>query len=175
MDAVIDPVMGITQEDVDRFVETRKLKGVKRDARVCVCGHGANAHFSPTLGGPADIAEYPAGSIHCQAGKTPCDCQQFVYVLRASDIRSFIQKTEGPGKDHALAKGIASTMNRGVKIEWRDDIACFYCGKPPKEVGALIPIAYNERGGEAFRTTTVNRLHCQGCRTAVKLQVAGNG
>jgi hypothetical protein len=126
------------------------------------------------MGGPSDIADREAGSIRCQAGKTPCECQKFLYVLRATDIRSFIQKTTGPGKEHALAKGIASTLERGIRVEWREDIACFYCGKAPVEVGALIPIPYNERGGEAFRSTVENRLHCEGCRMAIQKQV-GSG
>ena len=167
-----DPVSGVTQEDVDAFEAKRKLRG-KRDARVCVCGHAAGAHFpSRGVGGPADIADHEAGTVACQAGKTPCACGRFVYALTASDVRSFIQKTEGPGQDHALIKGIKSSARRGVKIEWRPDIVCMYCQRPPSEVGSLIPIAYNERRGEAFRSTPVNRMHCQSCREQIQREVA---
>lgn len=172
MTDILDPVLGITQADVDAFEAKRKLRG-KRDSRVCVCGHAAGAHFPVGgFGGPADIAEHEAGTIACQAGKTPCACNRFVYALTASDVRSFIQKTEGPGPDHALSKGIKSSIRRGVKIEWRDGIVCMICHRPPSEVGTLIPIAYNERHGEAFRSTPVNRMHCQSCREEVQRQVA---
>lgn len=172
MAEILDPILGITQADVDAFEAKRKIRG-KRDSRVCVCGHAAGAHFpSGGFGGPADIADHEAGTVACQAGKTPCACNRFVYALTASDVRSFIQKTEGPGPDHALSKGIKSSIRRGVKIEWRAGIVCMYCHRSPEEVGTLIPIAYNERYGEAFRSTPVNRMHCQSCRELVQSQVS---
>jgi len=167
-------VLGMTMADVDRINANRKHR-IKRDARVCVCGHAAGAHF-PSKGSPddrGDIASYAEGEVACQAGKTPCACEKFQYVLTISDVRSFIQKTTGPGEEHALAKGLASSLGRGIFPEWREDIACFWCGKHPAEVGTLIPIAYNERGVEAFRPTKVNRLHCASCRAEVARRANG--
>lgn len=177
MSIATDPVTGIGEAEVESFLRTRAAKGPKRDSRVCVCGHGARSHFPlSSFGGPADIEAHEAGTIACQAGKTPCECQQFIYVLRATDIRSFIQKTEGPGEDHALAKGIKSSLARGVVPEWREGIACMICKGVPTDVGPLVPIAYNERYGEAMRPTPINRLHCQSCREGVqRAQANGNG
>jgi hypothetical protein len=158
-------LLGITDEDVKKYAERRKTKG-RRDQRVCVCGHAGNAHFALDGGGaPVDILA--AGQVGCQAGRVPCMCNEFKWVLTIPDVRSFIQKTEGPGELHALTKGLTSSAARGYRPVWREGIACFWCKKSPEEVGALIPIAYNERGGEAMRSTTVNRLHCVDCREAL--------
>lgn len=164
-------LIGLDMEAVERWDAMRKKRG-RRDARVCVCGHSGNAHF-PVHGSAEDIGDLPAGEVGCQAGKVPCQCDQFKWVLTIGDVRSFIQKTEGPGPLHALAKGIASSAKRGHFPEWREGIVCFMCKRDPAEVGQLIPIAYNERGGEAMRSTSINRMHCEECRLGIQQQVSG--
>lgn len=171
MSEIIDPILGITQADVDRYV-TKKKAGTRRDQRVCVCGHSAGSHFDLS-GEERPVDTLGIGEVGCQSGKVPCSCGEFKWVLTMPNIRSFIQKTTGPDHDHALAKGLASSMARGLKPEWREGIRCFYCKRPPEEAGRLIPIAYNERGGEAFRSTPDNRLHCAECREAIRQMVAG--
>jgi len=155
-------LIGLSDADVEKFVEKRKVKG-RRDQRVCVCGHGGNAHYALD-GSNTSVDELVQGQVGCQAGRVPCLCNQFKWVLTIPDVRSFIQKTEGPGERHALAKGLMSSFARGYRPTWREGIACFWCKKSPEEVGALIPIAYNERGGESARSTAENRLHCASCR-----------
>lgn len=172
MNEVIDPVTGLTRGDMVKFVQQRKERG-RRDARVCVCGHSGGAHFRTGIGGPGDISELPPRSVGCQAGKVPCACNTFIYVLRCSDVRSFIQKTEGPDSEHALAKGIASTLGRGIQIEWHPNLACMKCEKEPSEVGVLAPVAYNERGFEATRSTDRNMLICEDCRADIRAQATG--
>lgn len=160
----MDPyeVMGVTDEMAQKWEEFKAKKG-RRDQRVCVCGHGGGAHY--TFDGSSIDA--PTSEVGCQAGKVPCMCNRFFWVLTATDIRSFIQKTEGPGEDHALMKGLISSRRRGIVPEWREGFRCFHCKKEPSEVGVLIPIAYNEKGGEAMRSTPDNRLHCSGCRQRI--------
>ncbi|URP22343.1 hypothetical protein SEA_BIG4_310 [Microbacterium phage Big4] len=164
-------MVGLTPESVEKFTEKQKVRG-KRDARVCVCGHAGGAHFARDLT-QTPIDSLGEGEVSCQAGKTPCECNTFKWVLTIEDVRSFIQKTEGPGADHALSKGLASSARRGFFPEWREGIRCFYCKRPPEEAGTLYPVAYNERGGEAFRSTSVNLLHCMDCRATIQAQVSG--
>ena len=170
MSKVLDEVTGITEEMVQAYRDAKAAKNrAGRDRRVCVCGHTGKAHFT-TDGSTVD---QPVGAVACQAGRVPCNCTSFKWVLTADDVRSFIQKTEGPGPEHALTKGIVSTTLRGFAISWRDGVACFNCKRSPEEVGTLIPIAYNERGYEAFRSTDRNMLMCEGCREHIRMQVYG--
>lgn len=171
MSEIIDPILGITQADVDRYLEKKK-SGSRRDQRVCVCGHSAGSHFDLS-GEERPVDNLAVGEAGCQSGKVPCACNQFKWVLTMTNIRSFIQKTTGPDDQHALSKGLASSLARGLRPEWREGIRCFYCKRPPEECGRLIAIAYNERGGEAFRSTPVNQLHCQECRELIRQQAAG--
>lgn len=171
----VDDVLGLDLESVQRIQKTKKVRG-RRDARVCVCGHAGGAHFMLPAGtglsdDPTDLVK---GATGCQAGKVPCACDHFLWVLTATDVRSFIQKTEGPGEEHALTKGVASSLARGVRPEWREGLTCFWCGEPPSKVGTLIAIPYNERGGEAKRSTNENRLHCSNCRALVQRQARGD-
>lgn len=156
-------LIGLTEEDVLLYAERRKTKG-RRDQRVCVCGHGGNAHFALDHS-ETPVDTLPAGSVGCQVGRVPCLCNEFTWVLTIDDIRSFIQKTDGPGADHALAKGLKSSAARGYHPKWREGICCMWCRRTPEESGALIPIAFNDRGGEARRSTPVNKLFCGDCRT----------
>lgn len=171
MSEIIDPILGITQADVDRFVTKQKTKS-RRDQRVCVCGHSAGSHFD-VRAEDRPVDTLAKGDVGCQSGKVPCQCNEFKWVLTMTNIRSFIQKTTGPDDQHALSKGLASSLARGLRPEWREGIRCFYCKRPPEECGRLVAIAYNERGGEAFRSTPDNRLHCQDCRESIRAMVTG--
>ncbi|UVG35290.1 hypothetical protein SEA_CECE_284 [Microbacterium phage Cece] len=164
-------VVGITPESVQGYKENKAAKG-RRDQRICVCGHGGRAHFALD-GQGGDIDTLGEGEVGCQAGKVPCACNHFKWVVTLPDIRSFIQKTEGPGEAHALQKGLVSSLARGVAPTWREGLRCFWCKREPSECGTLIPIAYNERGGEALRSTPRNMLMCAECRVAVATQVSG--
>lgn len=170
MAKVVDDVIGITDEMVQAYRDAKAAKNrAGRDRRVCVCGHTGKAHFT-TDGSSVDN---PTGTVGCQAGRVPCQCNSFKWVLTADDVRSFIQKTDGAGSDHALMRGIVSTVNRGFAISWREGVACFNCKRPTEEVGNLTPIAYNERGFEAFRSTNINMLMCEGCRENIRMQAHG--
>lgn len=164
-------LIGLTPEGVEEFSENQKNRG-KRDSRVCVCGHAAGAHFARDLS-QTPIDSLGEGEASCQAGKVPCECATFKWVLTMQDVRSFIQKTVGPGADHALSKGLASSAKRGFFPTWREGIVCFYCKRPSDEVGVLYPVAYNERGGEAFRSTPINMMNCSDCRAQIQAQVSG--
>ncbi len=166
-------IFGISPEQMDAALEAKKKRG-RRDARVCICGHAGGAHFLRAGAQTEDIDTYPKGVVGCQAGKTPCACDEFTWVLTVNDVRSFIQKTEGPGPAHALVKGVASADRRGLTIEWREGLACFLCKGAPSEVGPLTVIAYNERGGEAMRSTNENRFHCEECRAKVRDYATAN-
>lgn len=161
-------VLGITEDDVKRFATNKAAKG-RRDSRVCVCGHPGGAHFGER-GSSVDSAITLGEAIHCQAGKTPCECNHFNWVLTISDVRSFIQKTMGPGPEHALTKGLASSFERGLSPEWREGLHCFKCKRKTAdgEVGTLTAIAYNEAMGEAMRPTAFNALMCSDCRAEVQ-------
>ncbi len=158
----MDPfeVLGVTEEMTQKFIKDRAIRG-RRDARVCVCGHAGGAHYTPD---GSDIDDAAPGGVGCQAGKVPCMCNTFNWVLTASDVRSFIQKTRGPGDKHALTKGLASSRARGITPEWREGLSCFSCKGNPTFVGPLVAIAYNDRWGEALRPTEHNYLHCAECR-----------
>lgn len=167
-------LLGVSPEDAARMTRMAKEKG-RRDSRICVCGHAGGAH-SPLRVKPGeenkDIIEFKFGEIVCQAGKTPCACERFQWVATAQDVRSFIYKTEGAGPLHALTKGAIASEMRGKEVTWREDLVCFTCLKPSSEVGPLIAIAYNERKGEAHRSTNMNRLHCETCRDLTRAEAA---
>jgi len=167
-------LLGITPEQAEEMVANHEAKG-KRDSRVCVCGHPGGSHYPTSFVAGEEnlpIERFEKGRVGCQAGKTPCECDEFQWVLTAKDVRSFIYKTLGPGPDHALARGVSATIKRGIPIEWRAGIVCFTCGKPSSEVGPILPIAYNERGVEASRSTNQNRMHCAGCRERIRAMVS---
>lgn len=161
--------LGMDLAQAEKIVASRSGRG-RRDSRICVCGHSGGSHFMVDGSVPADIAGAGAGEVGCQAGKVPCQCAQFVWVATASDVRPFIQKTEGSGIDHALLKGIMSAEVKGKTVTWREGLSCFRCGSL---VSSLLPIPYNENGREAKRSTGRDMLMCPECREAIRVQASG--
>lgn len=165
--------LDLNPEEFEERLTAKKARG-RRDSRICVCGHGGGSHFS--LGHAVgeenrDIATYSEGEVGCQPGRVPCQCAHFVWVLKSSDVRPFIQKTEGAGYDHALSKGFMSAHQRGAELEYREGLVCFRCGEDTR----LVPIPYHDNGMEAARSTGRDMMLCTDCRDSIRTAAIGNG
>lgn len=165
--------LGITEEEAATLVKNKKARG-RRDSRICLCGHGGGAHYVVGEGEPSgDIANYEKGKVACQAGRVPCLCNYFYWVLTAGDVRPFIQKTEGPGVEHALTRGVASAVQKKIEVSWRDNLVCFKCQATDGRRLTLIP--YNPNGVEAKRSTGIDAMYCDDCREEFRAQVMSRG
>lgn len=115
-----------TRDVIERV--DRELTALKnRNPFVCVCGHPASRH-SETEDSPI-----------CRASRLDCRCHGLLRVLKVSDTRYFLRKTTGYGADHALMRGKKSAENRGVDVDWVENLACQQCWIPHSEA-ALFPI-----------------------------------
>lgn len=144
----IEDFLDITEEEMETANEER-VNGRKRDGRVCSCGHGAGRH-----------EDFGDGVINCRAVKYECPCVKFQPVLRTSFLKTFIRTTDGPGAQHALAKGIAGAIKQGATIEWIEEPQCQKCGA----MGKTLPVAlYPGSLRIANMGTRVNQLLCRTC------------
>ena len=122
-----------------------------RDQRVCLCGHAVSRH--------TEIA----GIAMCKPSKMECSCKKMRPVLRVTDLRVFLRKTDGSGPMHALGRGMATAVARGVGIEWLVEAKCDRCGAE----GPMSPVAVTQAGHAASHDTGYNALLCGECRTQI--------
>jgi len=143
--------IGLTQEDM-KSLEGDLAAKPKRDNRICICGHPVTRH---TVAGALTI---------CKPTKMDCPCKRCRPVVKVSDLRPFLRKTEGSGGLHALARGMYALTQKDGKIDWLEDLVCDRC----KEKAAdLTPAAVTQRGTSAMHATGFDALLCGKCRTEV--------
>lgn len=134
--------------DPDEYAKHEEEVGKRprRDPRVCICGHPLSRHefISAT------------GQYMCTPAKVTCSCTFNVPVLTAQDTRLFLRKTTGPGKEHALMRGISASLLAGKDIEWIDKPQCGACGT--SDAAKRIEVApfngsnrivYDQNGGDS--------------------------
>lgn len=151
-------------EEVATAAANRKIN--QRNGGVCICGHaaGAHSHYAPA-GHPDHEAALREGRSTCIPSKIKCDCLEYQQVILAEDLRQFRFSTKGPGIDHALAQGLAASLDKGKKTEWAPGVLqCVSCKQGPEVGVKLSPVAYHPDRSEAYAGTSINVLICQECR-----------
>lgn len=121
----------------------------KKDRRVCVCGHAMNRHY-----------EIMSGRWACKPSRMDCRCETARAVLEVEDTRVFLRKTNGPGIEHALSRGLAALHFAGKTAEWIDGPTCDACQKSGKQV---IPAPISGAKRVAYQETKDNALLCTDC------------
>jgi hypothetical protein len=119
-----------------------------RDQRVCLCGHAVSRH------------DEIAGVVFCKPSKMECSCKKTRPVLKVSDLRVFLRKTDGTGAMHALGRGMATAAQKDISVEWLVEPVCDRCEKP----GPVSPVAVTQTGFVARYDTGYNALLCKACR-----------
>lgn len=145
--------IGLDPEDTIHTDQIMRKRTRKRDGRICICGHGAGRH------------QETAGRQTCNPSAMKCPCRSFRPVLEVEDSRVFLRETLGPGKLHALSRGIAASMELNKKVEWIVELACDRCKDSEKIV---TPIPLTENGYVANYPTAVTALLCHECRMALE-------
>jgi len=145
-------MMGFTIEEAlevdEQLRESRKVK----DRRICICGHAMGRH----------LTEY--GINQCRPSALHCACKHVRPVLEAGDTRYFLRKTEGSASFHALGRGLAIAISKGIEVKWLIELACDRCKATNQK---LIPVATTQTGVAVDRDTGFNSLLCESCRLIV--------
>jgi len=129
-----------------------RVKDKKRNGEVCICGHSVKYHKAASTG----------GQVFCVPGRTVCECRTPRTALIVSDLRQFMQKTEGTGALHALGKGIATGKRKGVTMT-PILTACDDCHRETAEGFPVAPAPIDSTGRITDVTTQWNLLLCRDC------------
>jgi hypothetical protein len=78
----------------------------------------------------------------------------------AGDVRKFLRKTEGPGPEHALARGILASVQDGKSVEWLVEMKCDFCQEETK----VSPCPISLSRSIEFRATGYDALLCRKCQ-----------
>jgi len=149
-------VLGVTLEEIEQ-ADVDKRKDGPRDQRICVCGHAVSKHT---------VVE-GRGQVTCKPSAMHCPCKSLRPVLRTSDTRCFLRKTDGPGAEHALSRGMMEAVKRSKTIEWIVPIVCDRCEQPTDKV-IPTPIAQGTAGVyKKNEPAAQNALLCRDCFTAI--------
>jgi hypothetical protein len=132
---------------IDAELTSRK----PRDGRICSCGHAAARH------------DVTSGVVYCKPSRLECNCRALKVVLESDDVRPFLRKTEGAGALHALGRGTAAALKKGIHFEWVIEPVCERCKTP----GPISPVPVTKNGIAAREDTGYNVLLCATCRTEV--------
>jgi hypothetical protein len=124
----LDRVLSFSISESEEII----TKGDEDEGIICTCGHSARHH------------EKDAG--FCSPGRQECRCNKLIPILKVSDTRFFMRKSQGNGKLHALSLGLAaaalaskkaelidpednksSRKKAPLEIKWNPDICCMKC------------------------------------------------
>lgn len=109
--------MGLDARDaIERDAELSNKRA--RNPFICLCGHPESRH---TVFGE---------SVYCRPSKLECHCAVIQRVIRASDTRVFVRKTNGYGQEHALTRGLAAAAKKQIEVDWVPELACAKCDAP---------------------------------------------
>jgi hypothetical protein len=129
-DKSMDEVLSFPIEESEEVIE----KGDADSGLICTCGHSGKYHNESEVD-------------YCLVGRQACRCNEFIPVLKVSDTRHFMRKSQGNGNLHALSLGIASARlvkaktetetnpqtgiktrtKKPVEMKWNLDICCMKC------------------------------------------------
>ena len=118
--------MGLDASDaMQRDAELSSKRG--RNPFICICGHPESRHTV--------IGE----SVYCRPSKLECHCPVIQRVVRASDTRVFVRKTNGYGREHALTRGLAAAAKKQIEVDWVPGLECASC-RTPRTTAPLQPL-----------------------------------
>jgi hypothetical protein len=144
--------LGVDPSEAVKIYSEGKRERVER--HICTCGHAKGRHY---LDGE---------TVHCKPNALECACSEFHPMLEVHDTRLFLHKTDGPGKEHALIRGLAATAKKQKYVKWiAESRKCRKCGTD--EELTIYPIAGHHTAG--FKITKEiylarwNFLLCQTC------------
>jgi hypothetical protein len=147
-------LFGFEEDDIeDVFKENELQEIIRRDKRVCACGHPIKKH--------KDLKE--AGWI-CKPGRHHCKCSIPRAVIAVWDTRYFMRKSVGNGGRHALALGIKACINadptKNNLIEWLVPSTCQQCNT---ENVKLYPVSMTDQGVIVQESGFISMLLCDAC------------
>lgn len=144
--------MGISLNEAMEADEALRDRPLRRDGRVCLCGHGMSRH---TVSG---------GVVWCKPARMDCLCKKARPVIEVDDTRAFLRKTAGAGPMHALVRGISAVAAAGKRVDWLIDLVCDKCGAEGSGKG-IAPVPVTRNGVVTDEATGYDALLCMKCRT----------
>lgn len=145
-------LLGINAEEA-LAVDKELTRKPSRDKRVCLCGHAVNKHSTE------------AGTVQCVPSRYFCPCKNIRPVVEVEDTREFLRKTNGPGAEHALTRGLAALFSKDKSFEWIVDVKCDKCGIEATPAGdvKISPVAVTEYKTVSYEATGYDALLCENC------------
>lgn len=150
------PVSPMSSEAVETYKSNlgKGLTARTRSREVCACGHSMNCH---AFVDGRDV-------WMCSPARIDCKCTGPKPVLEAENLRLFLKSTTGVGAEHALGKGIVSSLARESAVTWLEEATrCDVC----LEVMEFpIPISIDVATGRVTDTSSsVTKIVCVSCYT----------
>jgi hypothetical protein len=144
--------MGIDPDEAIATDERLRSKP-RRDSRICICGHAISRH---------NIDE-DSGRSTCSPSQMSCSCLHINPVLEADDTRMFLRKTTGPGKEHALIRGISALIAIDKSCTWiAGSQLCQKCGTAELPI-VPVPVKDPEMSKVVYRQSQHNAMMCAKC------------
>jgi hypothetical protein len=132
-------------------VDAELISRRPRDGRICACGHPMMRHT------------ITSGIVYCKPTRMDCMCKNAKPVIDSNDTRPFLRKTEGAGALHALGRGMASALKKGITFKWIDTPVCERC----KTEGPVSPVPVTSNGVPMSHQTGYDVLLCMKCRQEI--------
>lgn len=127
----LDDVLSFSLAESEEVIE----KADSDKGLICTCGHPSKYHYESEVD-------------YCLVGRQSCRCNKFIPILKVSDTRYFMRKSQGNGNLHALPLGIAAAtlasknpepeetdaakptrQKTPLTMKWNSDICCMKCMK----------------------------------------------
>lgn len=145
-------MLGINAEEALEADEAL-IRKPSHDKRICLCGHAVNKHTTE------------AGVLQCQPTRYYCPCKNIRPVILVEDTRVFLRKTNGPGAEHALTRGMAKCFSIDKNVEWITEVKCDKCGIEATPAGdvRISPVAVTEYKTISYEATGFDALLCDTC------------
>jgi hypothetical protein len=163
--------MGIDVELVDIYDAKKHNRSI--DRRICICGHPVTRHktwqrdefLKKDVLVPILEAENPQAKFQCQPNALLCDCKKCIPVLKVSNTKYFLKKTDGASESHALVRGLRGLINSEIpEMEWLVERVCCLC----QAVGDdIVPAPFTEEGAlkRSKGSEGYDNFVCQSCRS----------
>jgi hypothetical protein len=128
------------------------------DKRICLCGHAINKHSTES------------GVIQCVPSRYYCPCKNIRPVVLVEDTRLFLRKTNGPGAEHALTRGLAASFSADKNVEWITEVKCDKCGVEATPAGdvQISPVAVTEYKTVSYEATGFDALLYTTCLEEIR-------
>jgi hypothetical protein len=147
-------LFGFDSDEIDEVFKENEVEAIiRRDKRICSCGHPIKKH---------ENIEH-VGWL-CKPGKHQCKCSEPYAVIAVWDTRYFMRKSVGNGGRHALALGIKASMDadptKNDLFQWLIPTTCQGCAT---EDVKLYPVNMTDQGVIQEESSYRTKLLCDGC------------